>query len=104
MVAGSCGLSKRNVGIGPAGIVAGGGCIMVGAIVFSVDSLAISVVGGVGSTNCTADAIFLNFLCKYVPSDSSHLCSTGSTAGVVLTGEGERRGSDDGMADVVLVG
>ena len=101
---GSCGLSKRNVGIGPAGIVAEGGCIAFGTIVVSDDSLETSVAGGIGSTNCTADAIFLNFLCKYVPSDSSHLCSTGSTAGVVLTGEGERGGSDDAMADVVLVG
>ncbi len=31
---------------------------------------------------CTDEAIFLNFLCMYLPSLSSHLCSTGSTAGV----------------------
>ena len=32
------------------------------------------------------DAIFLNFLCMYLPSLSSHRCSTGSTAGVAWTG------------------
>ena len=58
---------------------------------FSADTVEIAGgAGGEGSTCCTAEAIFLNFLCRYVPSDSSHLCSTGSTAGVVLTGDGDR--------------
>ena len=60
------------------------------AVVFSVDCLVTWRAGGSDSTDWTADAIFLNFLCKQVPSDSSHLCSTGSTAGVVFTGDGER--------------
>lgn len=31
-------------------------------------------------------AIFLNFLCKYLPSFSSHRCSTGSIMGVFISG------------------
>ena len=34
-----------------------------------------------------AVAIFLNFLCRYFPSVSSHRCSTGSTLGVCMAGD-----------------
>ena len=37
-----------------------------------------------------------------MPSDSSHLCSTGSTAGVVFTGDGERL-DWDAVSEAVLV-
>ena len=61
---------------------------MVEAGTLSIDSLVLSEdVEGFVSVDCTGLAIFMNFLCTYVPSDSSHLCSTGSTAGVVLTGD-----------------
>ena len=77
----SC-FSKITVGIGTVGIdVEGAGILSVDSLVLSEDF------EGFASVNCTALAIFLNFLCRYVPSDSSHLCSTGSTAGVVLTGD-----------------
>ena len=41
--------------------------------------------GAAGAGMGAEDAIFLNFLWVYIPADSSHLCSTGST-GVALTG------------------
>ena len=37
-----------------------------------------------GSATLEADAIFLNFLCRYFPSDSSQRRSTGSMAGTFL--------------------
>ena len=88
LVCRSC-FSKITVGIGTVGIdieATEGEIVVVGILSFI--SLEISGdVEGFASVDCTALAIFLNFLCKYVPSDSSHLCSSGSTAGVVLTGE-----------------
>ena len=45
------------------------------------------VVGVLSAVVTTTDeAIFLNFLWVYIPADSSHLCSTGSTAGIVSVG------------------
>ena len=47
--------------------------------------------GGGGSLTADAEAIFLNFLWRYFPSDSSQRCSTGSMAGTL--GKGEKRSS-----------
>ena len=44
--------------------------------------------GGGGSLTADAVAIFLNFLWRYFPSDSSQRCSTGSMAGTFKMGEG----------------
>ena len=43
--------------------------------------------GGGGSLTADAEAIFLNFLWRYFPSDSSQRCSTGSMAGTFEKGE-----------------
>lgn len=43
----------------------------------------------------TEEAIFLNFLCLYIPASSSHLCSTGSTGGGAGGG-----GAGVGLVDV----
>ena len=43
--------------------------------------------GGGGSLGADAVAIFLNFLWRYFPSDSSHRCSTGSMAGIFKLGD-----------------
>ena len=99
LVGRSC-FSKITVGIGTVGIDVeeiDEEIVVEGTL--SDESLVLSEVDeGLASTDCTALAIFLNFLCKYVPSDSSHLCSTGSTAGVVLTGD---KGFD-GASEVTL--
>ena len=42
--------------------------------------------GGGGSLTDEAEAIFLNFLWRYFPSDSSQRCSTGSMAGTFKNG------------------
>ena len=42
--------------------------------------------GGGGSLTADAEAIFLNFLWRYFPSDSSQRCSTGSMAGTFNKG------------------
>lgn len=44
-------------------------------------------VTGFSSAAAAAVAIFLNFLCRYFPSVSSHRCSTGSTLGVCIAGD-----------------
>ena len=100
LVGRSC-FSKITVGIGTVGIdvetideeMVVEGTLPDESLVLSDD------VEGFASTDCTALAIFLNFLCRYVPSDSSHLCSTGSTAGVVLTGDN----GFDGVSEVTLL-
>ena len=48
--------------------------------------LSVGVDGVATEVTTTDDAIFLNFLWVYNPSDSSHLCSTGSTAAILLFG------------------
>ena len=58
--------------------------------------------GGVGARS--AVAIFLNFLCKYLPSVSSHLCSTGSAKGTFGSSEAfcADEGGGVGGVDVVV--